>query len=1093
MPDPLSIVTGVAALLQSTWTVSVELKKFYDGVTVVKQSIQDLQQDVDGLSDVLGSMRTTFAVITAEQQTGTGHVASHWGNVSKAIVKGKDMLDQMVELVLDIGQTKKFLDGPRKQLRLNMAEERLTAFRGHIRSFQDTLQLSLATIILSNQEAYQKTNAQLLPNLGQLSRDVRKIAHDLDAIKASQNSTPSPQERIRAELLSSTRDCVQSAASIISSSTITGQQDDDARSVVADSNYGDCFPAEQIPAIDRYMRSDTVHGFEEMTPRAAPQSVIDVPTWSDESEGSSESESDVEIDLVDSLLEEGKQEAAVGDFKAAKESFSNCLKRLPAVDSTRKHDVAKRLDVLSCLLDAYKTEQNWLEAQKVLTQRIELRKHLLRTDDADYAHDVYLLACVMHESHDRVEAQLHARRAWARFKRLKQENGVRRCLLLLIAISTADNNVGDVKAYTVTLKRMGGNALDAPETPNAGVESSLDMSMKKLASPQPDVTKIPEPQHEEAVSLGLPVEDTTVIAIHPDEADTACFASEEGGSDNIQGCNVEDLPEIEQVAPLLDSKPTNASQESVSETKDDESGSEALQGDQLSDHDSISASSSSDADSNRELIPVNNNEIRPSTPTTRMSCDDENLAGLEELTLYTVEEETYPEPEQATTIKSSTTSRASLESGLDNVSQTSTVRSAPISPTGSSTGHRWPPRIVTVEYVISSGDEPQIFLGCNAENDWRLYLSRTYEDFESLQTDLWCDCPNEAAGLSHRVLPLKFGQLNYTREQQIEQLNDYLQDVLALPDHILDLPLIQNFFKLRPGDGEDAQPKVVVTTPGSDTIREAKVDDSPRPELNAASLAKASGEPSRELQRTSGLANASNVSVASTENETVTSSRSLKTTSTKDKRSSWRRLFSANGSKEEEPVVEPTGEIRRKVVIVGDGASGKSCLLHVFVTGSYPPCYVPTVFENYVADIELDGKMVQLALWDTCGLEDFDRLRPLSYPDAHAIIILFGIDSPDSLDNVQEKWISEVLHFNPGVPYFLVGNKKDLRHDQKTIEWLKKTYQSPVTHEQGEDVRKKIGANKYLECSAVTTEGIQELFVCVTRAALKMKKPKKKR
>lgn len=71
---------------------------------------------------------------------------------------------------------------------------------------------------------------------------------------------------------------------------------------------------------------------------------------------------------------------------------------------------------------------------------------------------------------------------------------------------------------------------------------------------------------------------------------------------------------------------------------------------------------------------------------------------------------------------------------------------------------------------------------------------------------------------------------------------------------------------------------------------------------------------------------------------------------------------------------------------------------------------------------------VELALWDTAGQEDYDRLRPLSYPDTDVILMCFSIDSPDSLQNIPEKWVPEVKHFCPNVPIVLVGNKKDLRY-----------------------------------------------------------------
>lgn len=64
---------------------------------------------------------------------------------------------------------------------------------------------------------------------------------------------------------------------------------------------------------------------------------------------------------------------------------------------------------------------------------------------------------------------------------------------------------------------------------------------------------------------------------------------------------------------------------------------------------------------------------------------------------------------------------------------------------------------------------------------------------------------------------------------------------------------------------------------------------------------------------------------------------------------------------------------------------------------------MPTVFENYVTQVNFEGKVVELALWDTAGQEEYDRLRPLSYPESDVILIVFSIDFPVSLANVQDK------------------------------------------------------------------------------------------
>ena len=73
------------------------------------------------------------------------------------------------------------------------------------------------------------------------------------------------------------------------------------------------------------------------------------------------------------------------------------------------------------------------------------------------------------------------------------------------------------------------------------------------------------------------------------------------------------------------------------------------------------------------------------------------------------------------------------------------------------------------------------------------------------------------------------------------------------------------------------------------------------------------------------------------------------------------------------------------------------------------------MFENYVTQVQFDGKTVELALWDTAGQEEYDRLRPLSYPESDVILIVFSIDFPTSLANVQDK-VCDVLSLPDNKP-----------------------------------------------------------------------------
>ena len=157
-----------------------------------------------------------------------------------------------------------------------------------------------------------------------------------------------------------------------------------------------------------------------------------------------------------------------------------------------------------------------------------------------------------------------------------------------------------------------------------------------------------------------------------------------------------------------------------------------------------------------------------------------------------------------------------------------------------------------------------------------------------------------------------------------------------------------------------------------------------------------------------------------------------------------------------------------KCVVVGDGAVGKTCLLISYTTNKFPSEYVPTVFDNYAVTVMIGGEPYTLGLFDTAGQEDYDRLRPLSYPQTDVFLVCFSVVNPSSYENVKEKWVPEILHHCPDTPFLLVGTQIDLREDTNTLDKLKNNKLKPIFYGQGVKLAKELQAAKYVECSALT-------------------------
>ncbi len=163
-----------------------------------------------------------------------------------------------------------------------------------------------------------------------------------------------------------------------------------------------------------------------------------------------------------------------------------------------------------------------------------------------------------------------------------------------------------------------------------------------------------------------------------------------------------------------------------------------------------------------------------------------------------------------------------------------------------------------------------------------------------------------------------------------------------------------------------------------------------------------------------------------------------------------------------------------KVVVVGDGACGKTCFLEVFKKNNFPETYVPTVVDNFYKTVtSSNGEQINLALWDTAGQEDYDTIRPLSYKDTDLVLLCYTVSNKKNLSNIPKKWLVEIKNHAPNAKYFLVALKKDLREDPDIDR------EKIVEKEDGEAMAEQIKALEFFEVSALKRDGVDDVFISV--------------
>ncbi|KAJ7203679.1 GTP binding protein Cdc42 [Mycena haematopus] len=178
-----------------------------------------------------------------------------------------------------------------------------------------------------------------------------------------------------------------------------------------------------------------------------------------------------------------------------------------------------------------------------------------------------------------------------------------------------------------------------------------------------------------------------------------------------------------------------------------------------------------------------------------------------------------------------------------------------------------------------------------------------------------------------------------------------------------------------------------------------------------------------------------------------------------------------------------------KCTLVGDDAVGKTCLLTSYADKKFPTEYVPTVFGGFAETVMVGNVPYVLGVYDTIdGNHDYQRLRPLSYPQTDVFLVCFSVGMPVSFANVKDKWFPEGEHYCPGVPRVIVATQIDLRTNLPLPKKEKTTQQQGkidiITTAQGENLARELKAARYVECSAKTQEGVHGAFHTAIVAAV---------
>lgn len=183
---------------------------------------------------------------------------------------------------------------------------------------------------------------------------------------------------------------------------------------------------------------------------------------------------------------------------------------------------------------------------------------------------------------------------------------------------------------------------------------------------------------------------------------------------------------------------------------------------------------------------------------------------------------------------------------------------------------------------------------------------------------------------------------------------------------------------------------------------------------------------------------------------------------------------------------EGSAPVSLKCVLVGDSAVGKTSLLQTYTSDKFTTTHNPTIYDKFSTSLTVFGQRVNMTLCDTSGSDDFGHLRPLCYPQADVVLVLFSVTDYSSFENARGRWLKEVKRHCPSIPVLLIGTQVDKRDNGTLLRDFRSSNKKYVTRSEGTKAAASMKAVSYIECSAKAKTNVKSAFDEAIATALEM-------